>query len=153
MPTKFYRSGLSEALEYAICSIQTPGTDNHDLSRSTVRTTMVIWSSIKRLSWVLTSHTIGSFRWPSPVGQQVNNVNGGPGRNTAMSNWLLHFQVQGALIVSSIFEIVVSLTGISGLLLRFIGPLVVAPCITLIGLSLVRVTIHYASGHWGITAM
>ena len=39
-------------------------------------------------------------------------------------------------MVSSIFQIVIGFTGIVGLVVRFIGPLTVAPTISLIGLSL-----------------
>ena len=39
-------------------------------------------------------------------------------------------------MVSSLFEVVIGFTGLIGLLLRFIGPLTVAPTVMLIGVSL-----------------
>ena len=39
-------------------------------------------------------------------------------------------------MVSSLFEIVIGFTGLIGFLLRFIGPLTIAPTITLVGVAL-----------------
>lgn len=39
-------------------------------------------------------------------------------------------------MVSSLFEIVIGFTGLIGILLRFIGPLTIAPTITLVGVAL-----------------
>ena len=47
-------------------------------------------------------------------------------------------------MVSSCFQIIVGFSGLIGLLLRFIGPLTIAPTITLVGLSLFRVAADYA---------
>ena len=42
-------------------------------------------------------------------------------------------------MISSLFQIVIGFTGLIGLLLRFIGPLTIAPTITLVGVALFRV--------------
>lgn len=42
-------------------------------------------------------------------------------------------------MVGSLFQIFIGLTGLIGFLLRFIGPLAIAPTITLVGLALFRV--------------
>ena len=47
-------------------------------------------------------------------------------------------------MVSSLFQIFIGFTGLVGILLRFIGPITVAPTITLVGLSLFGVCSTYA---------
>ncbi|XP_030852021.1 solute carrier family 23 member 1 [Strongylocentrotus purpuratus] len=59
-------------------------------------------------------------------------------------------ETQGALIVSSFFEIVLGFTGIISILMKYIGPLTIAPTVTLIGLSLTPVATEKCSVHWGI---
>ena len=44
--------------------------------------------------------------------------------------------VQGAIIVGAIVEIIVGASGLVGRMLRFVGPIVIAPTIALIGLAL-----------------
>ena len=48
-------------------------------------------------------------------------------------------------MVSSLFQMLVGFTGIVGFLLRFIGPLTIAPTITLVGVAL----FHVAADHAG----
>ncbi|XP_039257710.2 solute carrier family 23 member 2-like [Styela clava] len=60
-------------------------------------------------------------------------------------------EIQGALAVAAVLEILLAMTGVVGFLMRFIGPLTVAPSITLIGLSLLDISGYWASGQWGIT--
>ena len=47
-------------------------------------------------------------------------------------------------MVSSLFQMLVGFTGIVGFLLRFIGPLTIAPTITLVGLALFNVAAVHA---------
>ncbi|XP_068722796.1 solute carrier family 23 member 2-like isoform X1 [Montipora capricornis] len=54
-------------------------------------------------------------------------------------------EIQGAIIVSALFQIVIGFTGFIGVLLRFIGPLTIAPTITLVGVAL----FHVAADHAG----
>ena len=49
---------------------------------------------------------------------------------------LFYLQIQGAICVASLFQIVIGFSGIVGFLLRFIGPLTVAPTVALVGLAL-----------------
>ena len=44
--------------------------------------------------------------------------------------------MQGALIVASLFQMVLGFGGIIGILLRYIGPLTIAPTMALVGLPL-----------------
>ncbi|XP_039260225.2 solute carrier family 23 member 1-like [Styela clava] len=59
-------------------------------------------------------------------------------------------EIQGAIAVASVVEFVLAITGAIGFLMRFIGPLTVAPSIALIGLSLFNAASYNASGQWGI---
>ena len=53
--------------------------------------------------------------------------------------WEVRMQhVQGAIIAGSVFEIGIGVTGLVGKLLRFVGPITIAPTIALIGLALFK---------------
>lgn len=58
--------------------------------------------------------------------------------------------VQGAVLLGSLFEIAIGYLGLVGRLLRFVGPVTIAPTIALIGLSLFRIGAPEAGSHWGI---
>jgi nucleobase transporter 1/2 len=58
--------------------------------------------------------------------------------------------IQGAVIAGSFFEIFLGYTGLVGRLLRFIGPVTIAPTIALIGLALFKFGAPIAGTHWGI---
>ncbi|XP_053407071.1 solute carrier family 23 member 2-like isoform X2 [Mercenaria mercenaria] len=59
-------------------------------------------------------------------------------------------EIQGNLIVASITQLVLGCTGMLGVLIQFIGPLTIAPTISLIGLSLTDVAIQFNEFQWGI---
>ena len=63
------------------------------------------------------------------------------------------FQLQGCLTVSALLEIVVGFIGGVGLLIRFIGPITIAPTIILIGMSLAPVVQHLCATQWWIAIM
>lgn len=56
-------------------------------------------------------------------------------------------------MVGSLFQMFVGFSGLIGLFMRFIGPLTIAPTISLIGLSLFDSAGTSAGYHWGIAAM
>ncbi|KAL3864476.1 hypothetical protein ACJMK2_006155 [Sinanodonta woodiana] len=62
-------------------------------------------------------------------------------------------QMMGSLILASLLEVLLGCTGLIGLLMRYIGPLTVAPVISLIGLSLFKIPLTYAQKHWGIAGL
>ncbi|XP_076469690.1 solute carrier family 23 member 1-like [Babylonia areolata] len=64
-------------------------------------------------------------------------------------------ELQGAVLVSSLVQIVVGFTGLVGFLMNFIGPLTIGPTIAMIGLSLFEAAYVKAQGQWWIalTAM
>nr|XP_057932378.1 solute carrier family 23 member 1 [Doryrhamphus excisus] len=62
-------------------------------------------------------------------------------------------EIQGAILVSSLVQIMLGLTGLVGFVLKYIGPLAIAPTISLIGLSLFIEAGKKSGGHWGIAAL
>ncbi|NXA51758.1 S23A1 protein, partial [Nothocercus julius] len=62
-------------------------------------------------------------------------------------------QIQGAIIVSSLVEVLIGLLGLPGALLSYIGPLTVTPTVSLIGLSVFQAAGERAGSHWGIAAL
>ncbi|XP_057679129.1 solute carrier family 23 member 1-like [Corythoichthys intestinalis] len=61
--------------------------------------------------------------------------------------------LQGSIMVASLLQILVGFSGLVGFLMRFIGPLTIAPTISLIGLSMFDAAGVRAGSHWGISAM
>ena len=61
---------------------------------------------------------------------------------------MLHVVVRVFLV-----QVVIGATGLVGLLLRFIGPLVIAPIIALIGLSLFGTASSFCDDNWYIALM
>ena len=47
-------------------------------------------------------------------------------------------------MVAALFQIIIGFTGLIGFLLRFVGPLTIAPTITLVGLSLFQASADYS---------
>ena len=69
----------------------------------------------------------------------------------ANEGWQVRLQhVQGAVIAGAVFEIVIGYSGLVGRLLRFVGPITIAPTIALIGLALFEFGAPVAGTHWGI---
>ena len=67
------------------------------------------------------------------------------------AGWEVRMQhVQGAIIAGSIVEMGVGATGLVGRLLRFVGPITIAPTIALIGLALFKFGAPKAGEHWPI---
>nr|XP_057942830.1 xan_ur_permease domain-containing protein isoform X2 [Doryrhamphus excisus] len=77
--------------------------------------------------------------------------------NTSSSEFIEVWQsrmraLQGSIMVGSLFQVVVGFSGLIGIFMRFIGPLTIAPTISLIGLSLFDSAGTSAGNHWGISA-
>ncbi|ELT90298.1 hypothetical protein CAPTEDRAFT_124038 [Capitella teleta] len=73
-------------------------------------------------------------------------------RTATEAVWLPRMrEVQGAILVASLFQIFIGFTGIMGFMLRFIGPLAVSPTISLAGLALFDNAAVHASKQWWIT--
>ncbi|XP_069014875.1 solute carrier family 23 member 1-like [Embiotoca jacksoni] len=61
--------------------------------------------------------------------------------------------LQGSIMVASVLQILVGFSGLIGFLMCYIGPLTIAPTVSLIGLSLYDSAGVKAGSHWGISAM
>ncbi|XP_066302083.1 solute carrier family 23 member 1-like [Branchiostoma lanceolatum] len=59
-------------------------------------------------------------------------------------------EIQGAIMVSALFQIFIGFSGLIGIMLRFIGPLAIAPTIALVGLSLFEPAANFCGVQWGI---
>lgn len=67
----------------------------------------------------------------------------------ADQGWQVRLQhIQGAVIVGALVEMFVGYSGLVGKLLRFVGPITIAPTIALIGLSLFRFGAPKAGEDW-----
>ncbi|XP_055979948.1 solute carrier family 23 member 1-like [Sorex fumeus] len=62
-------------------------------------------------------------------------------------------ELQGSIMVASCVQILVGFSGLIGFLLRFIGPLTIAPTISLVALPLFDSAGNDAGLHWGISAL
>ena len=62
-------------------------------------------------------------------------------------------ELQGAVILASLGEVLLGMTGLVGLLVRYIGPLTIAPVITMISLPMVDVSADYARHNWWIALL
>ncbi|KAM4874504.1 solute carrier family 23 member 1-like isoform 2-T2 [Thomomys bottae] len=60
-------------------------------------------------------------------------------------------ELQGAIMVASCVQMLVGFSGLIGFLMRFIGPLTIAPTISLVALPLFDSAGHDAGIHWGIS--
>ena len=66
---------------------------------------------------------------------------------------LLHLQLSGSLMLGASMHILIGLTGLVGLIMRFVGPITIVPAIVLIGLFMYKVAVRFAECHWGVAAL
>ena len=59
-------------------------------------------------------------------------------------------EVQGGLLVASLAQMLIGATGLASVLLRYIGPLTVAPVITMVALPLFNVAAGFCARNWWI---
>ena len=62
-------------------------------------------------------------------------------------------ELSGALGISAILQIVIGCSGLVGLMLNYIGPLTIAPAITMIGISIFDTAGDYSAQNWGISVL
>ncbi|XP_060782740.1 solute carrier family 23 member 1 [Neoarius graeffei] len=96
-------------------------------------------------------------KWKCPKGSMTPDFNA---TVAAVSHidpeemWKIHIQeIQGAILVASLLQVMLGLSGLVGFVLKFIGPLTIIPTINLIGLSLFIQAGKKSGGHWGISAL
>ncbi|KAI5096718.1 solute carrier family 23 member 1 [Silurus meridionalis] len=91
-------------------------------------------------------------RWKCPPEEEIYG-NGTLPLNTSHIWQPRIREIQGAIIVSSLVEVIIGLAGIPGLLLNAIGPLTVTPTVSLIGLSVFQTAGDRAGSHWGLSLL
>ncbi|XP_067656402.1 solute carrier family 23 member 2-like [Haliotis asinina] len=70
------------------------------------------------------------------------------------STWKIRLrEIQGNLMLASGTQFLLGVSGIFGFIMKFIGPLTVAPCVTTMGLTLCGYMIPLCEQHWGIASM
>ena len=62
-------------------------------------------------------------------------------------------QIQGAIMVAALLEVVLGASGAIGVLLRFIGPLSICPTVALLGMSLFKSAANFAGKQWWIASL
>ncbi|KAK3095707.1 hypothetical protein FSP39_017881 [Pinctada imbricata] len=101
-------------------------------------------------------------RWSCPIVETVslNMTNtSGPDITTPYSlpeekAWIIRLrEIQGNLMLASLVQFLLGCSGLVGFFLQFIGPLTIAPTISLIGLSLTGVAADFNKVHWGIAIL
>ncbi|XP_062907429.1 solute carrier family 23 member 3 [Mobula hypostoma] len=62
-------------------------------------------------------------------------------------------EVRGAVLVSGIVQVLLGFSGVQGLFTQHCGPMVLAPMLSIIGLSCHKVAVLFSSTHWGVSAL
>uniref|UniRef100_A0A7N9AV65 Si:dkey-106n21.1 n=1 Tax=Mastacembelus armatus TaxID=205130 RepID=A0A7N9AV65_9TELE len=90
----------------------------------------------------------------SAIPSMVQNDTSPPLMENSDEVWMSRMrEVQGAILVASLLQIVLGFSGLVGFVLKYIGPLAIAPTVSLIGLSLFVEAGKKSGGHWGIAAL
>ncbi|XP_068596071.1 solute carrier family 23 member 2 [Brachionichthys hirsutus] len=85
---------------------------------------------------------------------QVENGNSSLQKENSDDVWMTRMcEIQGAILVASLLQVVLGLSGLVGFILKYIGPLTIAPTLNLIGLSLFIEAGKKSGSHWGIAAL
>ena len=68
--------------------------------------------------------------------------------------WQSRMQIlQGGLIIASIVQVFIGACGLVGFLLRFVGPMTIAPVLIQIGISLTMPAVDYCKGNWAVAVI
>lgn len=93
-------------------------------------------------------------KWQCPSPHPEALANGTSVQQQDDEVWMSRMrEIQGAILVSSLLQIFLGFSGLVGFVLKYIGPLAIAPTINLIGLSLFIEAGKKSGGHWGIAAL
>ncbi len=56
-------------------------------------------------------------------------------------------------MLASCLQVIIGFTGIVGVLLKYIGPVTIAPVVALIAIGIIPPAVNNAGQHWGIAAL
>ncbi|XP_067656403.1 solute carrier family 23 member 2-like [Haliotis asinina] len=91
--------------------------------------------------------TLSDPKWSDESLQEHVDGNG-------TSTWKIRLrEIQGNLMLASGTQFFLGVCGILGFIMKFIGPLTVAPCVTTLGVTLCGYMIPLCEQHWGIASM
>ncbi|CAH1781302.1 unnamed protein product [Owenia fusiformis] len=62
-------------------------------------------------------------------------------------------ELQGGIMLASVTQVVIGMTGLFGVILSFVGPLTVVPTVSLIGISLADIAVENNKQQWGIALL
>ncbi|XP_052804781.1 solute carrier family 23 member 1-like [Mya arenaria] len=62
-------------------------------------------------------------------------------------------QLEGSLMIAGAVHMLFGLTGMVGVLLRFIGPVTIIPALTVVALYIYRATTKFAKAQWGVAML
>ncbi|KAG7162188.1 Solute carrier family 23 member 1-like 4 [Homarus americanus] len=101
-------------------------------------------------AYIMPTITILITTFPSCESLDLDNLS----ESQKQEEWQIRMrEVQGAITVSSVFQVIIGFTGISGFIMTWISPLTIVPTITMLGLSLFELGTKQAASHWGISAL
>lgn len=63
------------------------------------------------------------------------------------------FQVSGAVLISGLIQLVLGVSGVCGWAARHCGPMVLAPSLSIIGLSAYKEAAFFCSTNWGVALL
>uniref|UniRef100_H2YFV8 Solute carrier family 23 member 2 n=1 Tax=Ciona savignyi TaxID=51511 RepID=H2YFV8_CIOSA len=127
------------------------GIANNNVAKGQIISTIFFASGISTLLQTLIGNRLpivqgAAFSFLTPAIAIMNSV------SIPADFWKIRMvQVQGAIMVASCTQVFLGLTGLVGLLMSRIGPLTIAPTITLVGLGLFGPAGDFAGKHWGIS--
>ena len=94
---------------------------------------------------------MNSSNMSSPANYSGDDDVTSPSSEGEEAEWRLRMrELQGGLLAASLVQMVIGATGLASVLLRYIGPLTIAPVITLVALPLFNVAAGYCSKNWWI---
>ncbi|KAL3848503.1 hypothetical protein ACJMK2_019355 [Sinanodonta woodiana] len=105
---------------------------------------MIALSKTERWKCPETTHITGNITSETYNGTNTHAVDGEALYIERMN------MLTGSIMVAAVLEIVIGASGIISVLMRFIGPMTVAPTIMLMGLSVAETGFEQAGKHWGI---
>ncbi|KFV63398.1 Solute carrier family 23 member 3, partial [Dryobates pubescens] len=109
---------------------------------------MVLSSHLTSLTPMCTCNTSGH-----PSGTAVASVCHAP-HCTVTGSWAASLQeVSGAVLVSGLIQLVLGVSGVCGWAARHCGPMVLAPSLSIIGLSAYKEAAFFCSTSWGVALL
>uniref|UniRef100_UPI00358E957A solute carrier family 23 member 1 isoform X2 n=1 Tax=Myxine glutinosa TaxID=7769 RepID=UPI00358E957A len=92
-------------------------------------------------------------KWKCPTDEEIYGNHTGVEVDTSEIWHPRMREIQGAIIISCLVEMIIAFVGLPGALLGLIGPLTVTPTVALIGLSVFQAAGDRAGKHWGIAVL